>query len=30
MLCDICNKREANFTVTKIIDGKKKVLHICD
>lgn len=29
MICDICNKREADYTITKIIDGKKRVLHIC-
>jgi len=29
MICDICHKREADYTITKIIDGKKRVLHIC-
>ncbi len=29
MICDICHQREAEYTVTKIVDGKKKVLHIC-
>lgn len=30
MLCDICHKRPATITVTQIINGEKKVLHICD
>jgi len=29
MICDICHQREADYTVTKIVDGEKKVLHIC-
>ncbi|HOC52235.1 MAG TPA: AAA family ATPase [Caldisericia bacterium] len=29
MICDICKKREADFTVTKIVNGEKKVLHVC-
>ncbi len=29
MICDICKKREADYTVTKIVNGEKKVLHVC-
>jgi len=29
MICDICKKREADYTVTKIINGEKRVLHVC-
>ena len=30
MLCQICNKRPANVHVTKIINGAKNELHICE
>jgi ATP-dependent Clp protease ATP-binding subunit ClpC len=30
MICDICKKREADFTITKIVDGEKRVIHICE
>lgn len=29
MICDICKEREADYTVTKIVNGEKKVLHVC-
>lgn len=30
MICDICHKREADFTITRIVDGEKRVIHICE
>ncbi len=30
MICDICKKREADFTITRIVDGEKRVIHICE
>lgn len=30
MICDNCHKREADFTITKIVDGEKRVIHICE
>lgn len=30
MLCQICNKRPANVHVTKIINGEKNEIHICE
>lgn len=30
MICDICNKKEAEYTITQIINGEKRVLHICE
>ena len=30
MLCQVCNKREANVHVTKIINGVKTELHLCE
>lgn len=29
-LCDICKKREANITHTKIINGKSELRHLCE
>lgn len=30
MICDVCHKREADFTITRIVDGEKRVIHICE
>ncbi|KPU42665.1 UvrB/uvrC motif protein [Oxobacter pfennigii] len=30
MLCQICNKRPANVHMTKIVNGEKTELHICE
>jgi len=30
MICDICHKREADYTITRIVNGEKKVIHICE
>lgn len=30
MLCEHCNKREANISLTQIIQGKKIELHLCE
>lgn len=30
MLCQVCGKKEANFHMTKIINGTKEEKHICD
>lgn len=30
MLCDNCKKREANFHYTKLVNGNKEELHLCD
>ncbi|MCX8094877.1 MAG: AAA family ATPase [Caldisericia bacterium] len=30
MICDICHRREADFTITRIVDGEKRVIHICE
>ncbi len=30
MLCQVCGEKEANFHMTKIINGEKEEKHICD
>ncbi|MBF7096417.1 UvrB/UvrC motif-containing protein [Alkalibacter mobilis] len=30
MLCENCNERQATIHITKIINGKKKEMHLCD
>ncbi|WP_234123337.1 UvrB/UvrC motif-containing protein [Clostridium hydrogenum] len=30
MVCEICHKNEANVHITKIINGQKKEMHICE
>jgi protein arginine kinase activator len=30
MICQSCNQREANVHITKIINGVKTEMHLCD
>ncbi len=30
MICDICKLNEADYTITRIVDGKKHVYHVCN